>query len=121
MSDNMAVRVGLGFATYTVTEKGTGGAPDEEITALSLSIAPGIQYNIASDGLVAAYVGGQVSFTTVSVEVKNPNHVANRTDKVSATVSGQRCSWASNGLPGATSAWRRSISLASAQVQEKQR
>lgn len=56
MSDNLALRVGLGFGSNTLTKNNTA---DEETTTTTFSIAPGARYNLFNNNNVALYAGGQ--------------------------------------------------------------
>lgn len=56
MSDNLALRVGLGFGTNTLTKNNTA---DEEVTSTSFNIAPGARYNLFNNTNVALFAGGQ--------------------------------------------------------------
>jgi hypothetical protein len=56
MSDDLALRLGLGFGSNTLTKNNPA---DEETTATSFSLSPGARYNLFNNTNVALYAGGQ--------------------------------------------------------------
>ena len=69
ISNGFAVRIGLGFNSSSTTTKNPADPvpatqlSESKYSALSFTVAPGIQYNVASSAAVVAYVGAQVAFT----------------------------------------------------------
>ena len=75
IAKDFAVRLGLGFSYNTQTDKNPTVTPpplpanvlsESKRTTFSISVAPGIQYNVVTTGPVVGYVGGLLSFTTSS-------------------------------------------------------
>lgn len=66
LSNDMALRFGLGFGT-TSTESGAEGSKTT-VSGTAISLAPGIRMNIASNSNVVGYVGGQVMFGSGSTK-----------------------------------------------------
>ncbi len=73
IANQFAVRLGLGFSYNTQTDKNPATPPlpttvlsESKRTTFSVTVAPGIQYNVVTSGPVVGYLGGQVSFTTNS-------------------------------------------------------
>ncbi|MFM8771631.1 MAG: hypothetical protein ACKOE4_06385 [Candidatus Kapaibacterium sp.] len=56
VSDNLALRLGLGFGSKTLTKNNTA---DEERPTTRFSIAPGARYNLFNNSNVALHAGGQ--------------------------------------------------------------
>ncbi|MBI5215906.1 MAG: outer membrane beta-barrel protein [Ignavibacteriae bacterium] len=86
--DDMAFRGSLGFNLSTTTKKDptTQNRPDDKTTEMSFSIMPGIQYNMATNGSVVAYVGAQASFSAWNKTQDNAGF-ANGQKDVSSTTS----------------------------------
>ena len=59
MSDNIAIRCGLGFGSNTLTKNNTA---EEETTTTAFNGAPGARYNLFNNTNVALYAGGQAMF-----------------------------------------------------------
>jgi|GEM_PF-777382 len=76
ISNGFAVRVGLGFGMSsettknpsTVTPLPANQLSESELSGMTFTIAPGVQYNLVATNAVVAYVGGQVSFTSSNQE-----------------------------------------------------
>jgi|WetSurMetagenome_2_1015567.scaffolds.fasta_scaffold514235_1 opacity protein-like surface antigen len=74
IANGFAARVSLGFSTSGTTTKNPATTvpatqlSESKETSTSLTIAPGIQYNVATSNAVVGYLGAQVSFTTTSHE-----------------------------------------------------
>lgn len=74
ISNGFAVRLGLGFNTSSTTTKNpttptpTTQLGESKYTSTSFTIAPGIQYNVATSAAVVGYVGAQIAFTMGSQE-----------------------------------------------------
>lgn len=74
ISNGFAVRGALSFGMTSTTTKNpadpvpTTQLSESKLSSLSFTVAPGIQYNVATSAAVVAYVGAQVSFTMSSVE-----------------------------------------------------
>ena len=73
IANHFALRLGLGFTYNTQTDKNPATPPlptnvlsESKRTTFSVTVAPGIQYNVVTSGPVVGYIGGQVSFTTNS-------------------------------------------------------
>jgi opacity protein-like surface antigen len=72
IANGFAARLGVGFNTSSTTTKNpttpvpTNQLDESKITGTSFTIAPGIQYNLATSNAVVGYVGAQVAFTTGS-------------------------------------------------------
>jgi len=93
-ANKLALRAALGFTMSDVTVKdnvvppATPG-PDQKTSTMGFPIAVGIRYNLAQSNAVVAYTGGQVSFSTTSTTVDNPNHSTTTTkNKTTSTVFG---------------------------------
>lgn len=71
-SNGVAVRASVGFGMTSTTTKNpadpvpTTQESESKYTAMNFSIAPGIQYNVATSNSVVGYVGAQVSYTMAS-------------------------------------------------------
>jgi opacity protein-like surface antigen len=74
LANGFAVRVSLGFSSSSTTTKNpttptpTTQLGESKYTSTSFTVAPGIQYNVATSNAVVGYVGAQVAFTTGSQE-----------------------------------------------------
>jgi opacity protein-like surface antigen len=72
LSNNLALRLGVGFSTTTKTEKNptsptpTGQKGERDETTTSFTIAPGVTYNLAVTGPVVAYVGAQILYVSTN-------------------------------------------------------
>lgn len=90
LTDQMAVRVGLGFMNESETTKyqGTGTGADIKESSMQFSIAPGLQYYMMKNGPVSGYVGGQILFASTSSTLENINFVSGNKDETSETVFG---------------------------------
>ncbi len=70
ISNGFAVRLGLGFSSSSTTTQNpadpvpTTQLSESKFSSTSFTVAPGIQYNVASTAAVVAYVGAQIAFTT---------------------------------------------------------
>ncbi len=74
IANGFSGRIGVGFNTSSTTTKNpttptpTNQLSDSKVSSTSITIAPGIQYNLATSNAVVGYVGAQVAFTTGSTE-----------------------------------------------------
>lgn len=69
ISNGFAVRAAVGFGMTSTTTKNpadpvpTTQESESKLSGMNFSIAPGIQYNVATSAAVVAYVGAQISYT----------------------------------------------------------
>ena len=69
ISNGFAVRAAVGFGMTSTTTKNpadpipTTQESESKYSAMNFTIAPGIQYNVATSAAVVAYVGAQISYT----------------------------------------------------------
>jgi opacity protein-like surface antigen len=82
VSDNLAVRAGIGFSNSVETKNNTA---QEETTTMALTITPGLRYNVYNNSNVALYAGGEVLFGIG--ELKN-EAAGTQTSKVASTTIG---------------------------------
>ncbi|MCX6140547.1 MAG: outer membrane beta-barrel protein [Candidatus Kapabacteria bacterium] len=62
LSDDMALRAGLGFTSSSTTKKANESAKEEVSSSTGFNISPGIRFNLAHNNNIAMYLGGQVMF-----------------------------------------------------------
>lgn len=82
ISDNVAVRAGVGFGIIDDKKNNTA---KEETTTTTLSIAPGIRYNVYNNDNVALYVGGEL---VLGMATQKNDANGSQVSKVSATTFG---------------------------------
>lgn len=76
IANGFSARLGLGFNSSSTTTKNpvtptpANQLDESKYTSTSFTVAPGIQYNVATSNAVIGYVGAQVAFTTGSQERK---------------------------------------------------
>lgn len=69
ISNGFAVRAAVGFGMTSTTTKNpadpvpTTQESESKLSGMTFSIAPGIQYNVATSAAVVAYVGAQISYS----------------------------------------------------------
>jgi opacity protein-like surface antigen len=81
LSDGIALRIGLGYSSGSVTTKTDAG---DEINSLSLmSIQPAIEYHLYQAEAVSIYTGAGISYTKYSMSSDVPD-----TDKITYSISG---------------------------------
>jgi hypothetical protein len=82
ISNNLALRAGIGFSNAVETKNNSA---QEETTAMSFTITPGVRYNVYDNDNIALYAGGEVLFGLG--EIKN-DAAGSQISKVSATTFG---------------------------------
>lgn len=82
ISDNVAVRAGVGFG---IDDEKKNNTAKDETTTTTLSISPGIRYNVFNKDNVALYVGGEIVLGMAS-QTNDAN--GSQISKVSATTFG---------------------------------
>lgn len=83
LSNNVAVRAGIGFSNNVEKKNNTA---QEEITTMSVSIAPGLRYNVYNTSNVALYAGAEVLFGLA--ELKNEAGGSQVSKVASTTIGG---------------------------------
>lgn len=90
-SDNLAGRLILGF-TSTSIENGS--------STTSFSIAPGVLVNVASQGPVGGYIGGQVEFHSTTTELDSANSMSLSAFGIGAVIGAEWFPWSNVSLSG---------------------
>lgn len=80
MSDNMALRAGVGFGAPSITS----GDGSTTISGTALSLSPGIRMNLANNSNIVGYVGGQVMFGMLSTNISVSGSTTERSTSASS-------------------------------------
>ncbi|MCX7606464.1 MAG: hypothetical protein N2170_04250 [Bacteroidia bacterium] len=96
LGDNLAVRLGVGIATRSETDKayenpdGTGGVGEEKETYSSFSLLPGVEYHFAGGEKLSTFAGAYLFLDLESAKTTRSNYAAGAyAANFSQTVSGQ--------------------------------
>lgn len=80
ISNNVALRAGLGFGLNSATVQTNNGTSEEESKSSTISFTPGIRFNLAHNRNIVMYTGG-----SVSVSLTNGTSVLDGTETSSSS------------------------------------